>query len=135
MRYFTKGAYLTTLRVLPDRASSWHDARVRRISNDERRARLTVRHHLAPSARVTDVTKLAGDLVGLHSSDPATVFLSAAARMKTPARTVPALERALYDDRTLVRTLGMRRTMFVVPLDLVPIVQAACTNALVPGER
>jgi DNA glycosylase AlkZ-like len=108
---------------------------VRHISTDERRARLAVRHHLAPTARVTDVTKLARDLVGLHSSDPAAVFLSAAARMKTPARVVPGLERALYDDRTLVRTLGMRRTMFVVPLDLVPIVQAACTNALVPGER
>ena len=29
----------------------------------------------------------------------------------------------------------MRRTMFVVPLDLVPVVQAACTDALVPGQR
>jgi hypothetical protein len=108
---------------------------VRRISNDERRARLAVRHHLATSARLTDVTKVASDLVGLHSSDPAAVFLSAAARLKTPARAVPALERALYDDRTLVRALGMRRTMFVLPLDLVPVVQAACTDALVPGER
>ena len=29
----------------------------------------------------------------------------------------------------------MRRTMFVLPLDLVPVVQAGCTDALVPGER
>ena len=108
---------------------------MRRISNDERRARLGVRHHLTSAARVTDPTVLSADLVGLHSSDPAAVFLSAAARMKTPARAVPALERALYDDRTLVRTLCMRRTMFVVPLDLVPVVQAACTDPLVPGER
>ncbi len=108
---------------------------MRRISNDERRARLGVRHHLASSSRVADVSKLAADLVGLHSSDPAAVFLSVAARMKTPARAVPALERALYDDRTLVRTLCMRRTMFVVPVDLVPVVQAACTDPLVPGER
>ena len=108
---------------------------MRQISNDERRARLALRHHLAATARITDVTKLATDLVGLHSSDPASVFLSTTARMKTPARAVPALERALYDDRTLVRTLCMRRTMFVVPLDLVPIVQAACTDPLVPRER
>ena len=94
-----------------------------------------MRHHLSPTARVNDVGRLAGDLVGLHGSDPATVFLSAAARMKQPARAVGSLERALYDDRTLVRTLCMRRTMFVVPLDLVPVVQAACTDALVPGER
>lgn len=108
---------------------------MRYISNEERRARLAVRHHLAPSARVTDVFKLAGDLVGLHGSDPATVFLSAWARLKKSDQAVPALERGLYEDRTLVRTLCMRRTMFVVPLDVVAIVQAACTDPLVPGER
>lgn len=108
---------------------------MRRITDDERRARLGVRHHLAASARLTDVTRLAGDLVGLHGSDPASVFLATAARLKRPARAVAALERALYDERTLVRTLGMRRTMFVVPGELVPVVQAACTDALVPGQR
>src|SRR5262249_6897073 len=46
-----------------------------------------------------------------------------------------AVERARYEDRSLVRTLGMRRTLFVVPVDLVPVVQAAVTDALVPGER
>jgi hypothetical protein len=94
-----------------------------------------VRHHLAPKARVADVVELAGDLVGLHGSDPATVYLSAAARLRKPAGAVAALERALYDDRALVRTLCMRRTMFVVPLDVVPVVQAACTDPLVPAER
>jgi len=108
---------------------------MRRLDNRERRARLAVRHHLAPKARASDVERIAGDLVGLHGSDPATVFMSAAARLKKPDGAVAALERALYDERTLVRTLCMRRTMFVVPLDLVPIVQAACTDALVPGER
>jgi Winged helix DNA-binding domain len=108
---------------------------VRSISIGERRARLAARHHLAPPARVTDVVELASDLVGLHGSDPATVFLSARARLKKADQAVAALERALYEDRTLVRTLCMRRTMFVVPLDVVPVVQAACTDPLVPGER
>ncbi len=110
-------------------------ARVRHITDDERRARLGVRHHLAHSARHDDVVALAGDLVGLHSSDPAAVFLAAAARMRHPGRAVARLESALYDDRTLVRTLGMRRTMFVLPTGDVPMVQAGVTNALVPGER
>jgi hypothetical protein len=108
---------------------------VRRISTNERRARLARRHHLAAEARTNDVVTIATDLTGLHATDPATVFLSTAARMKQPAKAVSALERALYDDRALVRTLCMRRTMFVVPLEFVPIVQAACTDALVPGER
>jgi hypothetical protein len=72
-------------------------------------------------------------VVALHGTDPASVFLSAAARMVTPS--VERLEKALYDDRLLVRTLCMRRTMFVLPVAMVPVVQAACTNALVPGER
>src|SRR5207245_5630754 len=108
---------------------------VRRVTVAERRARLGRRHHLATSARVDDPVRLAGDLVGLHGTDPATVFLSAAARFRKPTGAVAALERALYDGRRLGRTLCMRRTMFVVPVDLVPIVQAACTDALVPNER
>jgi hypothetical protein len=107
----------------------------RRIGVAERRARLAKRHHLAPAARTDDVVSIAGDLVGLHASDPATVFLSSVARTKESGGVVAALERAMYDERTLVRTLAMRRTMFVVPVDTVPVVQAACTAALVARER
>jgi Winged helix DNA-binding domain len=106
---------------------------VRRVSDAERRARLVVRHHLAPSAKATDVVALAERLVGLHATDPATVFLAAAARLRK--LTTEQVERALYDDRSLVRTLCMRRTLFVLPVALVPVVQASVTNALVPGER
>ncbi|MBA3281729.1 MAG: winged helix DNA-binding domain-containing protein, partial [Acidimicrobiia bacterium] len=112
---------------------AWQSANVRRISVEERRARLGRRHHLAAGARVDDPVVIAGGMVALHGSDPSTVYLSAAARMVTPS--AERLERALYDDRLLVRTLCMRRTMFVLPVPLVPVVQAACTDALVPGER
>jgi hypothetical protein len=105
----------------------------RRIGVQERRARLGVRHHLAPAARAAGVVQVAGDLVGLHGTDPASVFLAAAARMRRPE--VAAIERALYHDRVLLRMLGMRRTMFVVPVELAPIVQAACTNAIAAAQR
>ena len=45
------------------------------------------------------------------------------------------LEDALYERRTLLRMLAMRRTMFVVPLDLAAVMNASCTRALVAGER
>jgi len=105
------------------------------IDDRQRRARLGRRHHLARAAWAADVVVAAGDLVGLHGTDPATVFLSTWARMRRPERTVAALEEALYVERRLVRTLCMRRTMFVVPVEAVAVVQAAVTDALVPGER
>jgi hypothetical protein len=106
---------------------------VRRIGAQERRARLALRHHLAPAARADGVVQVARDLVGLHGTDPASVFLAAAARLRQPE--VAAIERALYHDRVLLRMLGMRRTMFVVPVELAPIVQAACTDAIAAAQR
>jgi hypothetical protein len=104
---------------------------VRVITNAERRARLGVRHLLA--GRAGDVGEVAAALVGLHSSDPATVYLSARARVD--GFEVADLERALYDERSLLRMLGMRRTMFVVPHDLAAVMDAACTKALAPAQR
>ena len=49
--------------------------------------------------------------------------------------TLADLDDALYRRRSLARLLGMRRTMFVVPLDLAAVVDAACTKALVTPER
>jgi hypothetical protein len=106
---------------------------VLRCGDDQRRVRLALRHHLAPAARTDDVVALAGDLAGLHATDPATIVLAAQARMDAPA--LPAIEDALYERRALVRILGMRRTMFVVPVELAPVVQASTTRGLIAGER
>jgi hypothetical protein len=103
------------------------------VTDDERRSRLAVRHFLAARGSGPKVEEVAGGLVGLHASDPATVFLSAAAR--APELQVADLERELYERRTLLRMLAMRRTMFVVPLELVPVLQAACTDAVAAQQR
>jgi hypothetical protein len=106
---------------------------VRQFTTAERRARLARRHHLATKARADDPVQVTRSLVALHGTDAATVFLSAAARTHQPD--VAALEHALYQERTLVRMLGMRRTMFVVARELAPIVQAACTDAIAAQQR
>ena len=106
---------------------------MRRITTAERRARLAVRHHLAPSAHATDPVDVARDLVGTHATDPASVYLGVFAR--TPSLEPADLERALYDERALLRILGMRRTMFVVPVELAGIVHAARTRPIGRAER
>src|SRR5262245_13294639 len=105
----------------------------RRFSTAERRARLARRHHLAPAARSTSVVRVAGDLAGLHSTGAAAVYLSARTRMRSMS--ITDLERALYDDRTVVRMLGMRRTVFVVPVELAPVIEAACTRKIAAWMR
>jgi winged helix DNA-binding protein len=106
---------------------------MRTIGVEERRARLARRHHLAPAARASGPVEVAGGLVALHATDPATVFLAVAARMRLPENA--AVERALYEERALVRMLGMRRTMFVVRRDLVGVVHASSTRAIAALER
>jgi hypothetical protein len=76
---------------------------------------------------------VADALVALHSTDAATVYLSALARLEKPD--TADVERALYDDRTLVRMHGMRQTLFVVPADLAPVVQASTTREMWGKER
>jgi hypothetical protein len=108
---------------------------VRRIGAPERRARLGRRHHLAAAARADDPVEVATDLVGLHGTDPASVYLAALARLRDPAGGVAAVQRALYEDRSLLRMLGMRRTVFVLPVGLAAVVQAACTRAVAAVKR
>ncbi len=121
----------TSVRIGCDKVAAVNTRRS--ITAAERCARLGVRHRLASSARATDPADVPQSLVALHATDPATVFLAAAARMHDP--TVGAVEQALYNDRSLVRILGMRRTMFVVPVALVPVVHSACTRAIAATQR
>jgi hypothetical protein len=104
---------------------------VRTISVEERRSRLGRRHFLAPGSRARDAVELSAGLVGLHATDPATVFLSARARGVESAD----LERALYEERSVLRMIGMRRTLFVLPLALAAVVQAACTESILLTSR
>jgi hypothetical protein len=102
-------------------------------STAERRARLAARHHLAASARAGTAAEVAESLIALHGTDPASVYLAAWAR--TRAADSAAIDHALYEQQALVRMLGMRRTMFVVPARLAPTIQAACTDQIAERLR
>ena len=105
----------------------------RTVGVEERRARLATRHRLLPAARTDDVPAIADDLVALHSSDPVSVYLSATARMATPS--LSAVEKALYDDRSVVRHHGMRRTLWVATPELVRVAHGAATRRLAGAEH
>ncbi len=104
-----------------------------RITNAHRRAALGHRHRLDPELRTNDVAQIATDVVALHATDPATVFLSAAIRMEAP--TIAAIERAMYEERSLLRHHAMRRTMWVATPAMTQITNAAVTRKIAARER
>jgi hypothetical protein len=105
----------------------------RRITVEERRLRLGVRHRLAAPHRAADVLEAARSVVCLHATDPATVFLSARARVD--GMTCGDLERALYRDRSLVKHLAMRRTLFVFPRERLADALASAGGRVAGEER
>ncbi len=101
---------------------------MRVISDDERRARLGLRHALADPAG--SVEEAASAVVCLHATEPANVYLSAFARCGASR---DEIDRALYEDRVIVRQLAMRRTVFAFPRDLLPAVRGSA-SARVAGQ-
>jgi DNA glycosylase AlkZ-like len=106
---------------------------MRRISAGERGARLTRRHRLTADARASDPVGVARSLVAVHSTDPSSVYVGILARMTGGG--IADVERALYEDRTLLRLLGMRRTVFVACTEIAPLIQAGCSRAVAQAER
>lgn len=110
----------------------------RTVTEAERRARLGLRHRLcAESASVDGATpsveSVVDDLVVLHATDPATIFLSVAARL--PDAEVADIEAALFERRTMLRTLAMRRTLFVPTTELAPVVEWSSSVDVASMER
>ena len=106
---------------------------MRVIGDDERRGRLALRHRLTPDLRTNDVAAITDDLVVVHSSDPATVYMTIGARMVDGA-TEP-IRTSLYDERSIVRHHGMRRTMWGATPGVLRLVHGAATAAIAAKER
>jgi hypothetical protein len=75
----------------------------------------------------------ARSLVCLHGTDPVTVHLAAWARVD--GMEVADMERALYADRSLVKHLAMRRTLFVFPRETLGFAQSGASDRVADGER
>jgi hypothetical protein len=91
---------------------------MRHITADERRARIPHRHALGPDFRVPEPEAATRSMTVLHATEAASVYLSLFARVENLK--VADVDTALFEDRSLVKQLAMRRTLFVFPRDLLP---------------
>jgi hypothetical protein len=89
------------------------------------------RHHLAGDAGDPETATRA--VIALHATDPASVYLSVLARSSVSP--LAAVARALYERRSMVRWMAMRRTLFVFPREDIPLVQAAVSIPLAATLR
>ncbi len=105
---------------------------MRSFTVEERRARLARRHLLIRDAPL-DVPTITARLVALHATDPATPFLSLWAR--APGFVVADLETALYAQRSVLKHLAMRRTLWVIAASDLAAVQAASSDRVAADER
>jgi winged helix DNA-binding protein len=104
-----------------------------RIDTAERRRRIGARHALATARPKTELPALADGLAGIHATDPASVYMELRARTKDLGHA--DVEAALYRDHTLVKVLGMRRTMFVVSPAFAGVLHAATAADIAVAER
>lgn len=104
-----------------------------RITDDQRRARLAARQLLDAEHRADTVVDVADAMVALHATTAWTVYLSAWARMHDFDRA--DMSSALYDSRSLVKQLCMRRTLFVMSRSVLPDAVSATAARVTASER
>jgi hypothetical protein len=104
---------------------------MRRVGVRERRARLGARHRLASHASTVEEAAGGRRRPALERSRDGLPLVVGKGRGFEPAD----LDDALYRRRSLVRMIGMRRTLFVVPVELAPVMHEACTKGLIPAQR
>ena len=106
---------------------------MRRITDQERRARLARRHHLLPEVQGHDPVRVADELAGIHATEPTSPYVGLGVRTRDVGQA--HIATAMFEERSLLRIIGMRRTLFVVPIELAAVLTAACGRAIATAER
>src|SRR6266700_6347114 len=85
------------------------------------------RHHLYQRAPAGSMFAVAGGICGLHAQVMSSALLTLWARVEDLDRT--AVRRALWEDRTLVKTWAMRGTLHLLPADELRLWHAALSTS------
>ena len=103
-----------------------------RFSDAQRRTRLARRHGVHPAFRYPDPVAATTAMTVLHATEPPTVHLALHARVD--GLTTDAVDDLLNEQRTVVKQLAMRRTLFGFPRDLLPAALGSASARVAASE-
>jgi uncharacterized protein YcaQ len=86
------------------------------------------KQHLTEDAKIDDVVQIADDIAGLHATCPTTPYLSVFARSRDFSRA--DLDEELYIKRSLGKFRSARKTLYVLPKEMIPYAHAAMKTML-----
>ena len=81
------------------------------------------KQHLTDETRTSDIVKITKDIYGLHATSPTTPYISLFARARDFTR--DKLDRELYVKKSLGKIRCIRKTVYVLPRETIPIAFAA----------
>ena len=84
---------------------------------------ILTKHHLTEASKTNDIISIARDITGLHGTDAITPYISLFSRMKRFKK--EDLRQEMIIRRSLVRIRCMRRTLHLLPIDMIPTAFAA----------
>lgn len=106
---------------------------MRIVTDEQRRARIALRHGLAAAHRYPDIASATRAITAWHATDPGTVHLAIHARVQDVA--VDDVERELNEARSLVKQLAMRRTLWAFPRGSYAAVLASSSARVAAAHR
>jgi len=81
------------------------------------------KQHLTDDSRIDNIVQIVGDISGLHATSPTTPYLSLFARTHDFAK--KQLDEELYIKRNLAKIRCMRKTVYILPKEMIPIAYSA----------
>ncbi len=81
------------------------------------------KQHLSGDSKTDDLVQITRDIGGLHATSAPTPYLSLLAR--TNSFTIENLQEELYQKKSLAKVTYVRKTMFIIPENMLPIAMSA----------
>jgi len=91
------------------------------------------KHHLAEDSKIDDVVQIVRDVGGLHATGSTVPYLSLFARTRSFLR--EGLDEELYERRSLGKIRCIRKTLYILTREMIPIAYAAARRVVEKASK